>query len=355
MNKFLFTLARLAQLQAEAVDRVALHEAAKAAYEDNGDSAAGSAGAEEEVATLGSAVAGTANHERAQAQLATVCRHLQVKPAQWLRQPHASAVPALLHHPERGWGVLRGQNGQGQWVAEWLNAEKQAWNECLLSSAEMGDCQIARVRLQKPYEANSSVSVTNLASITGAADALWNSVAIGTANTNTSLALSGLQDGSYKLYSVDAAGNLSQASSASLTVQNTLPPLPPPTVLNPPVDGDKIAAGSGGFVINGNSPIATGYHVKNAGDVNGDGLNDVIVGTRDQSGSTYVVFGKADGNPVNLSAVTAGTGGYLITGPGGPNYYGSIVSGVGDVIYGSSLTVHGVGFNTGDSAAGGNA
>ena len=156
MNKFLFTLARLAQLQAEAVDRVALHEAAKAAYEDHGDSAAGSAGAEEEVATLASAVAGTANPERAQAQLATVCRHLQVKPAQWLSKPHASAVPALLHHPERGWGVLRGQNGQGQWVAEWLNAEKQAWNECLLNTAEMGDCQIARVRLQKPYEASRS-------------------------------------------------------------------------------------------------------------------------------------------------------------------------------------------------------
>lgn len=41
------------------------------------------------------------------------------------------------------------------------------------------------------------------------ADNQWNSVAIATANSDTSLSVTGLQAGVYKLYTVDAAGNLS--------------------------------------------------------------------------------------------------------------------------------------------------
>ena len=133
MNAFLYTLARLAQLQAEGVDRVALHEACKAALTDT---------------------PGAANDP--QAQLATVCRHLQVKPATWLARPDASALPALLHHAQRGWGILRGQNGQGQWVAEWVDAQAQKWNESVLDAASLKACRIARVRLQKPFEASRS-------------------------------------------------------------------------------------------------------------------------------------------------------------------------------------------------------
>ena len=45
MNTLLYTLARLAQLQAEAVDRVALHEACKAAVEASGGTTADTASA----------------------------------------------------------------------------------------------------------------------------------------------------------------------------------------------------------------------------------------------------------------------------------------------------------------------
>jgi ATP-binding cassette subfamily C protein LapB len=127
VNQFLFTLARLAQLQSEAVDRIALHEASRAA-----------------------------DGQDAQAQLATVCHHLQVKPAKWLKGADASAVPAMLHHPERGWGLLRGLNSQGQWMAEWLDAGGQKWNEVQLSHLTLQDCQIARVRLFKAYVASKS-------------------------------------------------------------------------------------------------------------------------------------------------------------------------------------------------------
>ena len=68
------------------------------------------------------------------------------------------------------------------------------------------------------YLVNNTIIVTNEASITSASGTSWNSVAISAANTNTSLALTGLVDGSYKLYTVDAAGNLSTASTNTFTV-----------------------------------------------------------------------------------------------------------------------------------------
>ena len=68
------------------------------------------------------------------------------------------------------------------------------------------------------YLVNSAITVTNLASITGAADSSWNSVAITTANTSTNLAATGLTPGTYRLYTADAAGNLSAVSTNSVTV-----------------------------------------------------------------------------------------------------------------------------------------
>ena len=49
-----------------------------------------------------------------------------------------------------------------------------------------------------------------------------------------------------------------------------------------------------------------------AGDVNGDGLADIIVGAPEAS-LAYVVFGKAGGIGVSLAAVSGGTGGFAIT------------------------------------------
>jgi hypothetical protein len=70
---------------------------------------------------------------------------------------------------------------------------------------------------------NQSVTVTNLASITGAAAANRNSFSISAVNTNTTLALSSLNDGLYNLYAVDSANNLSSAVVATIRIDNTLP------------------------------------------------------------------------------------------------------------------------------------
>ena len=68
------------------------------------------------------------------------------------------------------------------------------------------------------YLVNSGVTVDNLTNITGAADNLSNTVAISSANTNTSISALGLIAGTYKGYAVDNATNLSAASSNSVTV-----------------------------------------------------------------------------------------------------------------------------------------
>ena len=68
------------------------------------------------------------------------------------------------------------------------------------------------------YLVNTAVTVSNLASITGAADNQSNSITISSAATNTNLPATGLADGTYKVYTVDAAGNLSSVSSNSVTL-----------------------------------------------------------------------------------------------------------------------------------------
>jgi hypothetical protein len=75
------------------------------------------------------------------------------------------------------------------------------------------------------YLIRNSVAVSNSASLSGAAANVKNSVAITSANTTTTLSTSGLLDGTYSLYAVDAVGNVSTAISNTLTMDST-----PPTV-----------------------------------------------------------------------------------------------------------------------------
>ncbi|WP_052334321.1 integrin alpha [Kamptonema formosum] len=71
--------------------------------------------------------------------------------------------------------------------------------------------------------------------------------------------------------------------------------------------------------------------------ISGDGISDLIVGAPnagsngDNAGKAYVVFGKADGTPVNLSDVASGTGGFAMIGETAGDGAGMSVNAVGDV------------------------
>ena len=101
--------------------------------------------------------------------------------------------------------------------------------------------------------------------------------------------------------------------------------------------------GTNGFRLNG---VAAGDHsgsaVSGAGDVNGDGLADLLIGAYgadpndDSSGASYVVFGRntAQTGPfpasLDLSGLD-GTNGFRLNGVAAGDHSGRAVSGAGDV------------------------
>jgi hypothetical protein len=106
-----------------------------------------------------------------------------------------------------------------------------------------------------------------------------------------------------------------------------------------PINLASVAGGRGGFVINGQSAQDnSGESVAGAGDINGDGLADLIVGAyraqpnnRYQAGSSYVLFGKTGTSPIDLSNVALGEGGFVIAGECAGDKSGTSVTGAGDV------------------------
>ena len=120
------------------------------------------------------------------------------------------------------------------------------------------------------------------------------------------------------------------------------------------LDLSSLTSGSstGGFVIRGYDSN-TGYRVASAGDVNGDGYEDLIVGSINaesdgkvasfNNGRAFVVFGKSDGTTVQLSAIAPsskiagandtfmGTGGFVINGGASGDQAGFNVQGAGDL------------------------
>ena len=99
--------------------------------------------------------------------------------------------------------------------------------------------------------------------------------------------------------------------------------------------------GTNGFRIDGiNTNDYSGASVSSAGDVNGDGFDDVIVGTRydgpssRESGESYVVFGSAAGvgtNGVLGVASLDGTNGFRLDGIDWFDQFGLAVASAGDV------------------------
>jgi len=108
---------------------------------------------------------------------------------------------------------------------------------------------------------------------------------------------------------------------------------------NSNIDLDDIIAGAGGFAVSGaRAGDSSGGNAAGAGDVNGDGLGDIIIGargvnpsSRNDAGAAYVVFGKTNTTAVDLLDVEAGTGGFVINGAFANGFAGTGVSSAGDV------------------------
>jgi len=88
--------------------------------------------------------------------------------------------------------------------------------------------------------------------------------------------------------------------------------------------------GKNGFTLNG-----AGYSLSSAGDVNGDGIDDMLIGTgySDQNFcSIYLIFGQKGGfnDVLNLSYLTAQEG-YTLLLPSTAKQSGCVVSGAGDI------------------------
>jgi len=98
--------------------------------------------------------------------------------------------------------------------------------------------------------------------------------------------------------------------------------------------------GVNGFILKGTDVgDQSGRSVSSAGDVNGDGYGDLIIGApygdpngQSNAGESYVVFGKATGFPatINLSTLN-GANGFVINGIDASDFAGFSVSSAGDV------------------------
>jgi hypothetical protein len=97
--------------------------------------------------------------------------------------------------------------------------------------------------------------------------------------------------------------------------------------------------GSSGFRLDGVTNYDnSGYSVSAAGDVNGDGIDDLLIGAYtadpngDESGSSYVVFGSSSGfaSVIGLSSLN-GSSGFRLDGVYTYDYSGYSVSAAGDV------------------------
>jgi Ca2+-binding RTX toxin-like protein len=127
------------------------------------------------------------------------------------------------------------------------------------------------------------------------------------------------------------------------------------------VDLGTVAAGAGGFVIHGQDVgDQSGFSVASAGDINGDGFGDLIIGayggdaagnSKAVAGDSYVIFGKASsfGAAVDLATIAAGTGGFVIHGQDASDASGFSVASGGD-INGDGFSDLIIGARNGDAA-----
>ncbi|MBU0501402.1 MAG: ATP-binding cassette domain-containing protein [Gammaproteobacteria bacterium] len=127
MHDLLLVLTRLAQLQAVAIDRLELHEAVSEACGQSDDP---------------------------KMQVGQILHRMRLRAPRWFRKPDPAAMPLLLHQDGRGWGLVRGLNGQGEWVVERYDRENNGWADATLDDPQ--SALFGHITLARPYSAGNS-------------------------------------------------------------------------------------------------------------------------------------------------------------------------------------------------------
>ena len=122
------TLMRLARIQRQPADRLALQQAVSELNEDGS----------------------------AKQQLQYIAEQLYLPKLQWLQPTEVdqTLTPALIHHPDNGWAILRAQNALGQWIVQRQDPVSNDWLEEVPESLE--SYQIVRINLVKPLDIKTS-------------------------------------------------------------------------------------------------------------------------------------------------------------------------------------------------------
>ena len=125
-------LVRLAQLQSDNLDRLALREAVETAQDKT--------------------------PEDAKAQIRYITKQLRLPAARWKPEPQLDSAPALLCRIEPyfgiEWGLLRGKNAQNQWISEWWDKHTSRWVE--RADDALPDHHAISLKLSQPYVASKS-------------------------------------------------------------------------------------------------------------------------------------------------------------------------------------------------------
>ncbi len=103
------------------------------------------------------------------------------------------------------------------------------------------------------------------------------------------------------------------------------------------IDLSSLSSSDGFKIVGGLAGDGAGVSVSRAGDINGDGFDDMVVGARgvdingSESGASYVIFGKASGfSDIDLGDL-APSEGFMIVGESDSDWNGHAVSAAGDV------------------------
>ena len=167
------------------------------------------------------------------------------------------------------------------------------------------------------------------------------SLALSSLNGSNGFVLPGVASNSYSGVSVSSAGDINGDGVADLIIGAYGAEASYVVFGKPGIGSSGSIAlsslnGNNGFVLSGVASSGSGVSVSGAGDVNGDGVADLIIGAysaNSQAGASYVVFGKSgigSTGSLTLSSLS-GSNGFVLPGVTAGDESGISVSGAGDI------------------------